>query len=80
MSAITANKPYGCHNQPRPVAGTNTHQAQAGWSKTIRDDRGNPHRHPIMMDIEHVMSTDCRYDASTTDPRCSGCKHIKAVP
>ena len=25
--------------------------------------------------IAHVMSTECRYDMSMTDPRCDGCKH-----
>jgi len=25
--------------------------------------------------IPHVMSTECRYDNSLTDPRCAVCKH-----
>ena len=25
--------------------------------------------------IPHRMSTECRYDKSTTDPRCATCKH-----
>lgn len=27
-------------------------------------------------DIPHVMSTDCRYDLSRTDKRCTGCYQI----
>lgn len=25
--------------------------------------------------IPHVMSTECRYDMSLTDPRCAKCRH-----
>lgn len=68
---------YACHNKPRPVAGAITHQAQSGWGRTFRDGQGRPHRAPVMVDIEHVMSTECMYDKPTTDARCAGCQHIK---
>lgn len=70
-------KAYACNNEPRPLAGAVTHQAQAGWGGTFRDGQGRPHRAPVMVDIHHVMSTDCRYDAQQNDPRCAGCQHIK---
>lgn len=68
-------RPYGCHNKPRPVAGAVTHQAQAGWA-VFRDGYNRPCPVPVYIDIKHVMSTECRYDASAKDARCTGCQHI----
>lgn len=70
--------PYACHNKPRPVDGAVTHRGQDGWRDTIDHDNVMPTRIPVMVDIRHTMSTDCRYDASTTDARCAGCEHVKA--
>lgn len=67
---------YGCHNQPRPVAGAVTHQAQAGWGVVLLKGNGCvPVRVPFMVDIRHIMSTDCRYDKSATDPCCRACQY-----
>lgn len=67
----------GCFNKPRPVAGAVTHLAQAGWSETFRDGFGAPHRTPILVDIKHVMTTECQYTLTTPDPACAGCVHEK---
>lgn len=69
---------YGCYNAPRPVAGEVTHQGQNGWVPK----HGNWHymtREPIIVDIVHVMSTDCQYSILTEDKACIGCAH-KHVP
>lgn len=76
-----APKPYGCHNQPRPVAGAVTHLAQSGYEEPVDENWGWFSRKPRYVEIHHTMSTDCRYDKSTTDPRCAGCQHIsKEIP
>lgn len=74
---------YGCHNKPRPVTGAVTHQAQDGWQYVdvlcaipYESPRDEPTRIPVMVDIKHTMSTECRYDASAKDARCTGCQHI----
>lgn len=73
---------YGCHNRPRPVkpttftAGT-VHSAQTGWREY--EERGHIVRVPVYQLVPHRMSTECQYDKGTTDPRCAGCKHIKAA-
>lgn len=65
---------YGCHNKPLPTTGK-TYVAQSGWSETFRDGFGAPCRVPVYVDVPHVMSTECRYDASATDRMCAGCGH-----
>ena len=67
--------PYGCHNQPRPVAGAPTHMAQNGWVNGRL--QANPTRGPKYVAIRHVMSTTCQYDKRTGDPRCNGCHQIQ---
>lgn len=67
---------YGCLNAPRPAAGAATHLAQAGWSDTFRDGFGAPHRTPVMVEIHHVMTTECQYTKQhAADPGCAGCQH-----
>lgn len=71
----------GCHNRPRPTAAT-SYQAQAGWeyrnvlcAEPYEAPRDEPTRIPVLVDIPHVMSTECRYDASATDQGCVACVH-----
>lgn len=75
-----ADRLYACHNRPRPVAGAITHQAQDGWRMHNIHDGAVTIRSAVPVDIRHVMSTDCRYDASATDPGCAGCEHAKGSP
>lgn len=63
-----ASAVYGCHNRPRPTAET-TYPAQLGW------EYWGLTREPRLVDIPHTLSTDCRYDLSAADGRCSGCVH-----
>lgn len=64
-------KSYGCHNLPRPTE-TTTHPAQDGWFY----DASGMTRKPRIVQIQHVMTTECRYDKTDTDPCCAGCVHI----
>ena len=64
---------YGCHDAPRPVAGSITHYAQAGWTYLAE----NKTRIPVMVPIYHTMSTECHYDKQHDDKRCLGCTHIR---
>jgi hypothetical protein len=66
---------YGCHNQPRPTPAT-SYIGQAGW-RDMRDQFGAPVRSPVFVDIPHQLSTDCRFDRSASDVKCSGCEHAK---
>lgn len=55
---------YGCHNKKR----------NPGFYVQVRSEfsvDGNTHKWRY---IENSMSTDCRYDKSSDDPRCAGCK------
>lgn len=66
---------YGCHNRPRPVAGS-SYLAQSGWSEPIYDGFGQPHRTPIYTEIIGTFGTTlCQYDKAATDPSCAGCAH-----
>ena len=66
--SIDAYKPYGCKDREMSpgyhainrFAGTTGHQP-IWWLERVR--------------IPHVMSRECRYDMSLTDPRCTDCKH-----
>lgn len=66
---IEATKPYGCHNKDRDFMG---YQAPNRFAGTTGHE-------PIWWlgrkPIPHVMSKECRYDHSLTDPRCTACKH-----
>jgi hypothetical protein len=53
---------YGCNGLPR---GPRSYLAPAGWSAD---------GYMRMVQVEPTMSTECRYDLSLTDPRCTGCK------
>ena len=63
--------PYACSNKPRPN-GETFHVAQDGWV-------GEVSRVQKFTKIMHVMSTECKYDISATDPRCSECEFKKEV-
>lgn len=54
----------GCHNRA-PLK--KTLMVQDGWTEDGRR---------IMKEIPFAMSTDCRHDKRSTDPRCKGCKHL----
>lgn len=53
---------------PRPTPAT-SYPAQIGYVE-MRDGYDNPCRAPQYRDVKHVMSCDCRYSATTEDPRC----------
>lgn len=74
---MSTMKPYACHNRPRPTAGGSAYLAQDGWQIDPEAARPEPYvtRLPVLKEIPHVMSVDCRYDAALTDPRCAGCIH-----
>lgn len=73
---ITADKPYGCHNRPRPTAET-SYPAQDGWQGGVTL-RQTSTRLPVIVPVTHVMSTTCQYDKSAVDQRCGGCEHGSA--
>lgn len=66
--------PYGCHNQPRPVAGAVTHVAQDGW----HGGADSLFRSLKLVEIRHVMSTACAYDKRAEDRRCAGCQSAES--
>jgi hypothetical protein len=66
----SARAPYACHNKPRDVP---TYLAQDGYFPACTDISGIS-RAARYIEVAHVMSTECRYDHRTDDPRCSGCK------
>lgn len=61
---------YGCHNQPRPTS-AHSYPAQDGW---FYDESGMT-RKPQIVQIHHVMTTDCQYSQTTVDAGCAGCQH-----
>ena len=66
---IKADKPYGCHNGDRLMTGYQAPNRAAGT------DGYKPIWFIERVRIPHVMSKNCRYDMSLTDPRCIDCKH-----
>lgn len=64
---IAADKSYGCKD----------HIMSAGYYAPDRVYRPDGTFYIIQTFIPHVMTTDCRYDLRTTDPRCSGCNWTK---
>lgn len=70
MSAPIA-KHYACHSRPRPTAETTT-RMQAGWKPTLLGSR-----EAVMVDVPHVMSTGCMYEANKPDPRCADCPWMR---
>lgn len=67
---------YGCHNKPRPNAGTAV-LAQDGWVYGLFDyEAGHTDRIARIVQTPYAMSTDCQYTRThATDPLCSGCVH-----
>jgi hypothetical protein len=63
---------YGCHNRP-PLAASFV--AQDGY-RMVRDGYGQPSQVPVYKDIQHHLSTDCRYvpPRGIPDPKCDGCR------
>lgn len=64
-------KPYACQNRP---AQAGTYLAQDGYGPIFHDGFDEPFRTPKLVTVAHSMSDDCKYGATTADPRCSGCK------
>ena len=71
MTKRTDADPYGCHNGERGKP----HLLVLDGYETKSDATGN-YAIPRMKLIDFVMSTECRYDMSLSDKRCSGCKHV----
>ena len=66
LTIRTANAPYGCSNGDRSAA--------RYWAP-VRIFNPDGSFSVGSKPIEHVMSRECRYDKSLTDPRCADCKH-----
>ncbi len=62
---IGADYRYGCNNVKRTATGYYAQDRQYHPNGTFTH---------IMRHIENVMSKECRYDYSSTDPACAGCK------
>lgn len=75
--AQTQVRLYGCHDRPRPVAGSVTHFAQNGYDYTELTESGAMHRHAVVVPMRQVMSTECQYDKQQSDRSCTNCKHIR---
>jgi hypothetical protein len=60
---------YGCHNRGKYAAG---YFAPDGYTPAYA---GATQMHVQMRFVPHVLSTDCRFDLSQTDPACRDCKH-----
>lgn len=67
---------YACNGKPRPTSSTAYH-AQDGWDYKSYGGSVALSRSPRIVEIKHVMSTDCLYQESATDKRCAGCQHIQ---
>ena len=63
---INADKPYGCHNREKHGN---------GYQAPDRRYKPDGTFYVIQTYVMHKMSTDCRYDMSLTDARCTNCKH-----
>ena len=64
---------YACHNR-KPF--NPFHHAQDGYYANSAS------RLQKLVDVPHVMTTDCQYtktDLGKTDPKCEGCKHKEPV-
>lgn len=67
---MTYQTRYSCHNKPREVP---AYFAQDGYHEAAQCHDGTFCRAARHIVVQHVMSTDCRYDRAQTDPRCAGC-------
>jgi hypothetical protein len=65
---IAADKRYGCWGKGKQ---------SVGYYAKDRAYRGNGTFSEQLVFIHHVMTTDCRYDLHTTDPRCTDCPATK---
>jgi hypothetical protein len=65
---------YGCNNGKRPLANAPI-LVQDGYFGTYDPKYAAVTRTPKWVTIPFVMSTECQYDASATDPACKGCAH-----
>lgn len=61
----------GCFNRP-PMK--ESYKALDGYKRT--GSHVHTLAHPILVDVTHTMSTDCRHQ-SDLDVRCDGCIHQK---
>ena len=66
LTIRTASTPYGCLNGDRSADGYWTpSRIYAPDGSFVMGSKF----------VRHVMSHECRYDKSLTDPRCADCKH-----
>jgi hypothetical protein len=63
---------YGCHNRPDKAP---PYLAQDGYECEEPTNRGFYSRLARYVEVQHVMSTDCRYDKRGADAKCDGCRH-----
>lgn len=63
---IKIDKPYGCKNKEKQ---------SDGYYAPDRVYRPDGTFYLIQTYILFVMTRDCKYDMSRTDPRCNGCKY-----
>ena len=61
---------YGCHNRSRDAAG---YYAPDGLQIKAHDNL--KYSFVKTRYIKNVLSKECRYDKSLSDPKCSGCCH-----
>lgn len=68
----------GCNNRPRPAAGKPL-LVQDGYVDNYSPIYATATRTARWVFKPFVMSTECKYDASATDPGCAGCQHRRAA-
>ena len=70
-TVMPADYRHGCFNREAAEG----YWAQDGYT-SLSSHKGNALRaHVKLVWIPHVMSRECRFDHSLTDPACEGCKH-----
>ena len=67
LNTCSSATPYGCKDR----------KMLPGYYMPVRQYHrdGSGNFDIVTKFILHRMSTECRYDKSTTDPRCGACKH-----
>jgi hypothetical protein len=65
MTKRTSSDPYGCANKER---------AAGYWAKDGLIASQKPRVFIRMKWVDDVMSVECRYDMSLSDPRCGTCR------
>lgn len=63
---------YGCHDKPRQTDET-VYLAPDGWAVDYIGS-GDWLGEMGFVEVKHVMSRDCRFDMSLTDPACEECR------